>query len=76
MTALGVGTNPKPFIQNRVIGQQDIEILIQVSLTPSKQRLTQIFGSLNVTTKYIDNLLKPMHVIAEINVKVSVELGA
>ena len=120
VTALGVGTDPKPFIQKQltaekltfldkcvvgqriidqvestleesiatstfldistilpsVIGQQDIEKLIQVILTPSKQRLTQIFGSLIVTTKYIDNLLKPVYVIAETNAKASVELGA
>ena len=37
VTAIGVGTDPNPFIQNRVIGQQYIEILIQVMLTPSKQ---------------------------------------
>lgn len=59
-----------------VIGEQDIEKLIQVILTPSKQRLTQIFGSIIVTTKYIDNLLKPVYAIAEVNAKTSVDAGA
>lgn len=59
-----------------VIGEQDIEKLIQVILTPSKQRLTQIFGSIIVTTKYIDNLLKPVYAIADVNAKTSVEAGA
>lgn len=58
-----------------VIGDQDIEKLIQVVLTPSKQRLTQIFGSLIVTTKYIDVMLKPVYAIAELNAKASVESG-
>ena len=59
-----------------VIGEQDIERLIQVILTPSKQRLTQIFGSIIVTTKYIDNLLKPVYAIADVNAKTSVESGS
>lgn len=59
-----------------VIGEQDIEKLIQVVLTPSKQRLTQIFGNLIVTTKYIDHLLKPVYVIADANAKTSVDAGA
>lgn len=120
VSALGVGADPKPFIQKQltgekltfldkcvigqriidqvestleesiatstfldistilpsVIGEQDIEKLIQVILTPSKQRLTQIFGNLIVTTKYIDNLLKPVYAIAEVNAKASVDSGA
>lgn len=120
VTALGVGADPKPFIQKQlssdkltflnncvvgqriidqvestleesiatstfldistilpsVIGEQDIEKLIQVVLTPSKQRLTQIFGSLIITTKYLDNLLKPVYEIADSNAKVSVDTGA
>ena len=120
VTALGVGSDPKPFIQKQlsaekmtfldkcvvgqriidqvestleesiatssfldistilpsVIGEQDIEKLIQVILTPSKQRLTQIFGSLIVTTKYVDNLLKPVYLIADTNAKASVDAGA
>ncbi|KAG5681828.1 hypothetical protein PVAND_011236 [Polypedilum vanderplanki] len=58
------------------ISEEDIEKLIQVVLTPSKQRLTQIFSNLIVTTKYIDNLLKPVYDIADINAKNSVESGA
>lgn len=121
VTALGVGSDPKPFIQKQlsgekltflekcvvgqriidqvestleesiatstfldistilpsVIGEQDIEKLIQVVLTPSKQRLTQIFGgSLIITTKYIDNLLKPVYGIADASARVSVNTGA
>lgn len=119
VSALGVGSDPKPFIQKQlgsekltflekcvvgqriidqvestleesiatssfldissilpsVIGDQDIEKLIQVVLTPSKQRLTQIFGSFIVTTKYIDVMLKPVYAIAEINAKASVDSG-
>lgn len=118
-SALGVGADPKPFIQKQlsgekltflnkcvvgqriidqvestleesiatssfldistilpsIIGEQDIEKLIQVILTPSKQRLTQIFGSLILTTKYVDNLLNPVYGIAEINAKTSVDSG-
>jgi E3 UFM1-protein ligase 1 len=59
-----------------VIGEEDIEMLIQIVLTPSKQRLTQIFNNLIVTTKYIDVLLKPVYEIAEANAKASVESGA
>lgn len=70
-TFLDIGT-----ILPSVIGEQDIEKLIQVVLTPSKQRLTQIFGNLIVTTKYIDNLLKPVYVIADTNAKASVDAGA
>lgn len=58
------------------ICEDDIEKLIQVVLTPSKQRLTQIFSSLIVTTKYIDNLLTPIYEIAEVNAKASVDSGA
>lgn len=120
VTALGVGADPKPFIQKQlssekltflnkcvvgqriidqvestleesiatstfldistilpsVIGDQDIEKMIQVVLTPSKQRLTQIFGSLIITTKYLDNLLKPVYEIADYNAKVSVDTGS
>lgn len=120
VTALGVGADPKPFIQKQlssekltflnkcvvgqriidqvestleesiatstfldistilpsVISDQDIEKMIQVVLTPSKQRLTQIFGSLIITTKYLDNLLKPVYEIADSNAKVSVDSGA
>jgi E3 UFM1-protein ligase 1 len=120
VSALGVGSDPKPFIQKQlsgekmtfldkcvvgqriidqvestleesiatssfldistilpsVIGDQDIEKLIQVILTPSKQRLTQIFGSLIITTKYVDNLLKPVYAIAEVKAKASVDAGA
>jgi hypothetical protein len=120
VTALGVGSDPKPFIQKHltnekltflnkcvvgqriidqvestleesiatssfldistilpsVIGAEDIEKLIQVILTPSKQRLTQIFNNLIVTTKYLDTLLKPVYNIAETNAKTSVDSGA
>lgn len=54
---------------------EDIEKLIQVILTPSKQRLTQIFKNLILTTKYIDNLLKPVYEHAEKNAKKSVDTG-
>lgn len=120
VTALGVGTDPKPFIQKHlsgekltflekcvvgqriidqvestleesiatstfldistilpsVIAEEDIEKLIQVVLTPSKQRLTQIFNNLILTTKYIDSLLKPVYETAETNAKSSVDSGA
>lgn len=120
VTALGVGADPKPFIQKQlsgekltflvkcvvgqrvidqvestleesiltssfldistilpsVIGEHDIEKLLQVVLTPSKQRLTQTFGNLIVTTKYVDNLLKPVYAIADVNAKASVDSGA
>lgn len=56
-------------------GDQDIEKLIQVILTPSKLRLTQIFGYLIITTKYIDTLLKPVYEVADKNAKVSVDSG-
>lgn len=119
VSALGVGSDPKPFIQKQlstekltflnkcvvgqriidqvestleesiatnsfldictilpsVIGDQDIEKLIQVILTPSKQRLTEIFGSLVITTKYVDNLLNAAYAIAEANAKTSVDSG-
>lgn len=58
------------------IGEEDIEKLIQVVLTPSKQRLTQIFNNLVLTTKYIDNLLKPVYEIADLNAKTSVDSGS
>lgn len=59
-----------------ILGDQDIEKLIQLILTPSKLRLTQIFGNLVITTKYIDNLLKPVYEIADKNAKSSVDSGA
>lgn len=58
-----------------VIVDEDIDKLIQVILTPSKQRLTQVFKNLIITTKYIDNLLKPVYEIAEKNAKKSVDCG-
>lgn len=58
------------------IGEEDIEKLIQVVLTPSKQRLTQIFNNLVLTTKYIDILLKPVYQIADVNAKTSVDSGS
>lgn len=59
-----------------VFGDQDIEKLIQIILTPSKLRLTQIFGNLIITTKYIDTLLKPVYEIADKSAKNSVDSGA
>lgn len=58
-----------------IIVDEDIDKLIQAILTPSKQRLTQIFKNLIITTKYIDNLLKPVYEIAEKNAKKSVDSG-
>lgn len=58
------------------IAEEDIEKLIQVILTPSKQRLTQIFKNLVLTNKYIDNLLRPVYEMAESNAKISVDSGA
>lgn len=57
------------------IGDEDIEKLIQHVLTPSKQRLTQNFKNLIVTTKYIDNLLKPIYEVADKNAKKSIDSG-
>lgn len=58
-----------------IISDEDIEQLIQVVLTPSKQRLTQLFGSIVLTTKYVDVLLKPVYQLADGNAKTSVEKG-
>lgn len=58
-----------------ILSDQDIEKLIQVILTPSKLRLTQIFGNLVITTKYIDNLLRPVYEIADKNAKSAVDSG-
>lgn len=58
-----------------VVDEEDIEKLIQVVLTPSKQRLTLIFSNLILTTKYIDDLLKPIYEIADINAKKSIDSG-
>lgn len=59
-----------------VVAEEDIEKLIQIVLTPSKQRLTQIFSNLILTTKYVDDLLKPVYETADINAKKAVESGA
>jgi len=58
-----------------VIAAPDIERLIAVILTPSKQRLTQIFGTIIVTTKYIDGLLQPVYQAADASAKNSVDAG-
>lgn len=58
-----------------IISDEDIEQLIQVVLTPNKQRLTQLFGSIVLTTKYVDVLLKPVYELADANAKISVEKG-
>lgn len=59
-----------------VVAEEDIEKLIQVVLTPSKQRLTQIFSNLIVTTKYVDDLLKPVYETADGNAKKAVDSGS
>lgn len=58
------------------ISEEDVEKLIQLVLTPNKHRLTQVFSNLVMTTKYIDNLLKPVYEIADSNAKTSVDSGS
>lgn len=57
------------------IGEEDIEEMINIVLVPSKQRATQLFGSIIFTTKYIDGLLKPVYEFADQSAKKSVDSG-
>lgn len=63
-------------LPSAIAGEEDVKKLIQIVLTPSKQRLTQVFNNLVLTTKYIDNLLKPVYEIGEVNAKTSVDSGS
>lgn len=63
-------------LPSAIAGEEDVEKLMQIVLTPSKQRLTQVFNNLVLTTKYIDNLLKPVYEIGDVNAKTSVDSGS
>lgn len=58
-----------------VMVQEDIEQLITLCLTVSKQKQTILFGTTILTTEFIDNLLKPCHEIIDKNAKQSVDSG-
>ncbi len=58
------------------ISEEDIEELINIVLVPSKQRATQLFGTIIFSTKYIDGILKPVYEFADESAKKSVESGA
>lgn len=58
-----------------VFTEEDIEQLISLVLTPSKQRLTQLFGTIIFTSKFIDEMLKPVYEMADMNAAKSVESG-
>lgn len=58
-----------------IMGEEDVEQLLAKMLTPSKQKMTLLFGSTILTTQYIDNLLKPCFEVAAENAKISVESG-
>ena len=58
-----------------VFGEEDIEQMISMILTPSKQRLTQLFGTTILTSKYIDDMLKPVYALTDENAAKAVESG-
>lgn len=58
-----------------IMSEEDIESVISMVLTPTKQKQTILFGTTILTTQFIDNLLKPCHEMIEKNAKQSVETG-
>lgn len=58
-----------------IMVEEDIAQLLSKVLTPSKQKLTLLFGTTILTTQFIDNLLKPCHETLTKNAKNSVETG-
>lgn len=58
-----------------IMAEEDIEQLLDVVLTPAKQKLTLLFGTTILTTQYIDGLLKPLHELIEKNAQTSVDNG-
>ncbi|XP_058446223.1 E3 UFM1-protein ligase 1 homolog [Malaya genurostris] len=59
-----------------IMSDEDIEQLIDMILPPTKQKQALIFGSTILTSKYIDNIIKPCYDIANDNAKKSVDSGS
>ncbi|XP_055598994.1 E3 UFM1-protein ligase 1 homolog [Uranotaenia lowii] len=59
-----------------VMSDEDVEQLISMVLTPAKQKQTLIFGNTILTTKFLDDIVKPCYDIAQVNAKQSVDSGS
>ncbi|XP_062545565.1 E3 UFM1-protein ligase 1 homolog [Armigeres subalbatus] len=59
-----------------IMTDEDIDQLISIVLTPAMQKQILIFGSTILTTKFIDDIIKPCYDIAEEHAKKSVDSGS
>lgn len=59
-----------------IMSDEDIEQLLSIVLTTAKQKQTLTFGSTIVTTKFLDDIIKPCYDIANENAKKSVDSGS
>lgn len=59
-----------------IMSDEDIEHLISLVLTPAMQKQTLIFGSTILTSKFIDDIIKPCYDIADEHAKKSVDSGS
>lgn len=58
-----------------IMSDEDVEQLLTLVLTPPMQKQVLIFGSTILTTKFIDDIIKPCYEIATENAKKSVDSG-
>lgn len=59
-----------------IMTDEDIDQLLSMVLTPAMQKQTLIFGSTILTTKFVDDIIKPCYGIAEEHAKRSVDSGS
>ncbi|XP_065073685.1 E3 UFM1-protein ligase 1 homolog [Ochlerotatus camptorhynchus] len=59
-----------------IMSDEDIEQLISMVLSPAMQKQTLIFGSTILTSKFIDDIIKPCYDIADDHAKKSVDSGS
>ncbi|XP_062707369.1 E3 UFM1-protein ligase 1 homolog [Aedes albopictus] len=59
-----------------IMTDEDIDQLLSMVLTPAMQKQTLIFGSTILTTKFVDDIIKPCYGISEEHAKTSVDSGS
>ncbi|XP_063695809.1 E3 UFM1-protein ligase 1 homolog [Culicoides brevitarsis] len=55
--------------------EKDYDQLISLCLTPAMRKSTMMFGSTIITTKYLDELIKPCHEIVKAKAKEAIDSG-
>uniref|UniRef100_U5EZ64 E3 UFM1-protein ligase 1 homolog n=1 Tax=Corethrella appendiculata TaxID=1370023 RepID=U5EZ64_9DIPT len=59
-----------------VFSDDDVDQILTMLLTPATRKQTLLFGTTVLTTKYLDEIVKPCYVIVDENAKKSIENGS